>query len=318
MANTPLSPEDELRLRQILERLAEALDSGEVSERLLKVMEDLPREFPIAATEEPTKLQSPPVDHPDFGGDRKTTATVRIRLRSDGAIADVNRVLDAFAAIISAAVLTDMFIGDGKQDDYRTAWHILHSRASKHGHDDVFFPGFISSFANAETPRPVGLPGEFGEDGWSPEHAQVQLAILSWVQRVIRESDRMLYERLFGFAKLERAQRQSPLELTAVITFAASLPAALVYACVKAVEVTSRGSEEAGIRKQDHRMRHGDADVSEFRAEVARQILQELRDGKLKTSDAVVQELLRQASPAISDLGNHSLIEKITIGLSTT
>jgi hypothetical protein len=80
---------------------------------------------------------------------------------------------------------------------------------------------------------------------------------------------------------------------------------------------TSEGRREADIRESEADIRRADAVVAKARASMAERIAREAQSvSSIPISDPVVQELLKQASPAIAELRGTSLIERVTIGLS--
>ena len=314
MPDERLTRQQRERLRKLVETLHEHVDTGVLPESVVADLQVLagelsPSTLAARALRPQEMFRIASISH------RPREATIRIRLRPEqGSTGDLSCAIDALNSLVTSAVLAESISRGGAHDD--AIWPILRRTVEETQAERFFFPGFAESI-RAERPTPPQSHGRSPNARLDPTQAEVYAACMGWIQRSIASHDPHLYRDTFGFLTVDRVQHRSPLTIFAVLTIALAIPPALVYGCLKVVASLRRADAEADIRQSEANIRRSDAIVARARASMAERIIREAQSvSSLPISEPIVQELLKQASPAIAELRGTSLIERVTIGLS--
>jgi len=96
-----------------------------------------------------------------------------------------------------------------------------------------------------------------------------------------------------------------PLVLTVAVV------AVVLYVCT----IIRRAEGEVRIREAEADMREADALLARLRVRAAKYIIRRLESSSCESADALIQELIRQTSPSVADLGRSALIGNVGVTL---
>ena len=179
-----------------------------------------------------------------------------------GSTADVRHVIDVLNAIVSGVTVASIANSDSREEG-RKAWDIVRRAGLDRAANSSFSPGFADAllqdrpggFASPEEIPFVATRGPNDTSRYLPDPMkfEVYTGALTWLQRELANADPALYRRLFSFsfASIQRVQRRSPTAIVMLISFAVAMPAALVFACLKAAEHFQRSDVDYSLDAQD-------------------------------------------------------------------
>lgn len=96
-----------------------------------------------------------------------------------------------------------------------------------------------------------------------------------------------------------------PLILTVVVV------AVVLYACI----IIRRAEAEVRIREAEADIREADASLARLRVRAAEHVIHRLDTSSPESADALTQELIRQTSPSVAELGRTALIGNVGLTL---
>jgi hypothetical protein len=242
------------------------------------------------------------------------TATLGVTLSgAEHRSGDLSLIAESLDGLVSAAVWS--FLLEPTTEDLEYARHLITEAMQSPKGSIRFFPRFgdvgsIGSLVN----------GEYF-DPFDPFDASIIVGMNSWLRRTLQEQDPALYHRLFGFAKISKAEHRSPLFLELAVALGIALvgPPLLVYGMVKAIQGLRRSAAETQIRETELEIVKEQLAQQRQRTRVVRHLADAIAETPLTqhVSPSVLQAMIGMSSPAVADLGTSSLIGEVKVGLST-
>jgi hypothetical protein len=249
-------------------------------------------------------------------------ATLRLVLKQDNPpIADLNWATEALTGIVVAPVWALMTAFDprlGSVGRSRTArW--LHNQ-------DLQGPiERLRSVWLGESSPLYPLPAIEDRPRFSPTDpydASLRYCLNSWLVRTIRQRDPQLYSQFFGFARVGRIERSSPLAVELIVGF--GIPVVytgvlgfLAYSLMSAGERLHRHKAETRIRQAEAALKEEDLKQSRLRTAIVRRATEAVEEMELREIPTeLIREVAKTGTTAVGDLGSSSLIGNITLGIS--
>lgn len=226
---------------------------------------------------------------------------------------DLSLIAESLEGLVSAAIWS--FLLDPITDDLMYARELVGGAMRFPKASARFYPEFsdfeaIYSLTNRENFDPL-----------DPFDGSLLVGMNSWLRRTLQERDPALYQRLFEFARISRAEHRSPLllELSVALGIALAGPPLLVYGTVKAIESMRRSAAETKIREHEANIREQELAQQREKTRVLRHIADAIEATPLTQhiNPSVVQAMIGMSSPAVADLGTSPLIGEVKVGLST-
>jgi hypothetical protein len=103
--------------------------------------------------------------------------------------------------------------------------------------------------------------------------------------------------------------------IIATVLSVVMLAPVLAYAMMWALSAIRRIDAEARIREAEAEIRQCDVELARLRVRAAEHIVQVLEHSNNGSADVLTQELLKQPSPMVADLGNKALVGNIGVTL---
>jgi hypothetical protein len=232
-------------------------------------------------------------------------------------VADLAAATEALNGIVSGGVWAAINSDSEESRELRRAWRILSDESAGRRAAARFHPGFYEELSVHWRKRWPDRE-RLGLSAYEPLDAGMQAGIFAWMRRSLYREDPKLCASLFDFAQIRRIEHHSPLLMeVAIFLGAVTLPAFLVFGCLKAAALARKSNAEAEIREEEARIRREEGKQQEMKTRVQKLIEEEIyrqaSEGKLKVPKEAVVEFVRVVSPSVADLGDTSLIKDLTI-----
>lgn len=244
-------------------------------------------------------------------------------------VANVASVVDALDNLVWSGVWGAILSGRSRSTPQFRARMVLRDYATHPHLAARFFPGFAESMSTRlagkgdifDKPPRIHL-GELELDPFDLADRSVLDGIRVWAKRALSHADPKLFNELFGFAHVRRAEHKSPMliELAIILGVSVGAPALIAYGCMKAAQLLNKTDAESDIRRTEADLKREELKQRRIQTAILEGIKQAVdekaRKGKLDISEGILVEIAKIASPSIAELSHNPLIGKITVGVS--
>ena len=186
-----------------------------------------------------------------------------------------------------------------------------------------FYPDFHRIFLNDNKHNRMSIfemdPSNL-YDPSDPLDSGIRYGLNHWLRNITYKSDPELYNDIFSFAQLSRAEHRSPLfvELAVIISIG-FIPAILTYGVMMAVANCKRKFAEVGIREKELEIKDEESKQKKIQTEILEELRKTIKEkGIDSVPDNVLAATAATSSAPVNDLGSSPLVGSITFGVSRT